>query len=325
MQMLAIQTHALSLVTSVYPFPDEEIYKSITLVALTEQEEAMPDEARLGLAKQLITQKDYSLLKSRVNTNIELVHKGVQEQFDDSYKQSQQNIKTSRTVLWAMIFLMTVVLVVTFVLFFSWIVRPLQQYESDIKADRKLNKKGTVRELFSIVAAYNELLCRREKLEGILRVAAETDALTGLPNRYRLEQNTMDIDSAEGSFAVVLFDVNYLKQVNDTLGHLKGDQLLRTAADCIKSCFGVGNGDNCYRFGGDEFAAIMQNTSIEDVRERIERFLETTKREDISVSVGYAFECEMHTGSFDKMWKLADKRMYEHKKRIHEQTADEDN
>ena len=321
--MLDTQTHALSLIFSVYTFPSDEAYNSIELISLTEAEKAMNDQDRLSKAKQMISQKDYSLLKADVSQNIEACHKAINTQIESAYQVSQKRIDAMRLALWSMIATEAVVMAVTLVLFFTWIVKPLNQYENDIKSDRSLNRKGPVRELYSIVTAYNELLDRRNKLESILRKAAETDVLTGLPNRYSLEHNTLDIDHSERSVAVLLFDVNFLKQTNDSFGHDKGDWLLRTAAFCIKECFAGGDSDNCYRFGGDEFAAILQGHTEKDVAEMVEAFYKKTESENISVSVGYAFESKMEAGSFDKMWKLADEKMYEHKKSVHKKTADE--
>ena len=322
-QMQEVQTHALALVTSVYPLPEGSPFNNIPKVELTEEEKAMPAEARLATAKSLMSQKDYSLSKSYVSQNIEKAHQLINEQIDEAYEEHQQRIYSMRIALWATIAAIALLLIITFVTFFIWLVAPLQQYESDMNSDRSLKRQGRVKELSSMVIAYNELLGRRNKLESILREAAETDALTGLPNRYSLERTTLEIDESEGSCAVVLFDVNFLKKVNDTLGHLKGDQLLKTAADCIKACFWSDADENCYRFGGDEFAAILRNCTEEDVKKLIEEFKAKTESENISVSVGYAFEKAMREGSFANMCKLADEKMYVHKKAVHDSCSEE--
>jgi diguanylate cyclase (GGDEF)-like protein len=181
-----------------------------------------------------------------------------------------------------------------------------------------MNQASGVREMRVLVNAYNGLLNRRNKLESILRSAAETDALTGLPNRYSLERYALEAEeNAGGSMAVLMFDVNYLKQVNDTQGHPAGDKLIRTTGDCILECFDTGN-NNCYRLGGDEFAAVLRDCSEEDVRTRLTRFDLVLEREKISVSVGYAYAARTDEESFKKLFNEADKRMYEKKKQVHE-------
>ena len=151
-----------------------------------------------------------------------------------------------------------------------------------------------------------------------MRAAAETDALTGLPNRYHYEQDILDIDPADGALAVMLFDVNYLKAVNDTKGHLAGDQLLRSAAGVIAECFGAGEGAaNCYRIGGDEFAAVLRGCTEEEIKARIEAFSRALEREEISVSAGYAISKTADADSFHQLAKLADERMYANKQQLH--------
>ena len=316
-QMQAVQIHALSLILWGYDISDDPSLNSIQLIELTTQEQAMPREARVGAAKQLMFTKDYSLLKPAVSERIEESHKLLQQEFDTAAERSHKTIYSLRTALWTMIALLVFVMGLTFVLFYRWIVKPLRQYAQNIADDQPLKRQGRVKELREMVTAHNELLTRRNKLESILRAAAETDSLTGLPNRYSFERSIFDLDEEKGPLAVLLFDVNFLKKTNDTKGHLAGDQLLRTAASCIRESFADGYADNCFRIGGDEFAAILKDCTEDDVKNKIERFKWTLDREKISVSVGYGFADEVKEGSFKKLMLIADRRMYEHKKQIH--------
>ena len=115
-----------------------------------------------------------------------------------------------------------------------------------------------------------------------------------------------------------MFYVNFLKKTNDTQGHLAGDQLLRTAAACIRECFGVDNLNNCYRIGGDEFVALIYGDSEEETKRRIDKFNLALLRENISVSVGYAYTQEADGDSFKKLMADADKNMYDQKKIAHQ-------
>ena len=109
-------------------------------------------------------------------------------------------------------------------------------------------------------------------------------------------------------------DGNYLKKINDTMGHEEGDRVIRVAGKCILECFGVGN--NCFRIGGDEFTAILRNSNEEDIALRLERFREAQEKEKISVSVGYGYsETAKNEKTFKALARESDRRMYEHKKR----------
>ena len=95
-----------------------------------------------------------------------------------------------------------------------------------------------------MASAYNNLEKRREALRSV----AETDTLTNLPNRYRFEKYILSAGDSGYSLAILMFDINYLKETNDTLGHSAGDELIQKVAHCISSCFG----ENSFRIGGDE-------------------------------------------------------------------------
>ena len=91
---------------------------------------------------------------------------------------------------------------------------------------------------------------------------ALTDELTGLGNRARFDQDLMQrLSSAErndGTCALLLIDLDRFKNINDTLGHDIGDQLLAKAADRIRHCLRAH--DVALRLGGDEFAVVMETT-----------------------------------------------------------------
>jgi diguanylate cyclase (GGDEF)-like protein len=94
---------------------------------------------------------------------------------------------------------------------------------------------------------------------------ARHDALTGLPNRIMFGEKVEDaIANAgrEGGFAVLSLDLDRFKQVNDTLGHHVGDELLRMAAKRLQHC--TGDSDTLARLGGDEFAIVQRRAEGPD-------------------------------------------------------------
>ena len=108
------------------------------------------------------------------------------------------------------------------------------------------------------VATYEDVTERR-RAEAQVVFVARHDPLTGLPNRTlfseRLEQALAGVGCAGGSFAVLLLDLDRFKAVNDTLGHLVGDELLRAVADRLQTC--VRKSDTVARLGGDEFVVVQ--------------------------------------------------------------------
>jgi diguanylate cyclase (GGDEF)-like protein/PAS domain S-box-containing protein len=161
----------------------------------------------------------------------------------------------------------------------------------------------------------------RHVLEDELRERALHDELTGLPNRALfMERLQHALDRRDPQPLVVCFlDLDDFKAVNDTLGHGAGDDLLTTIAERLSSC--LRPGDTVARFGGDEFAVLLEETDLATaivVAERIlDRTAEPTHLDGTLVvahtSIGLA---PMHDGSRgEQLVAEADAAMYAAKSR----------
>lgn len=144
------------------------------------------------------------------------------------------------------------------------------------------------------------------------------DELTKLFNRRAYEDDMMNFPDVppEQDFIYACIDINGLKQVNDTLGHLAGDELICGASYCLKRVFG--NHGKVYRVGGDEFVAIFfaDETKFEFLKEDIENITTSWSGQmikSISISVGYASKKEFQKETVAEMSQIAEKRMYEEK------------
>ena len=130
------------------------------------------------------------------------------------------------------------------------------------------NEDGTV---FRRVALFVDISDKKET-EEIIWHQANYDELTQLPNRSmfldRLAQEIKLAQRNNNQFALLFLDLDLFKEVNDTLGHQHGDELLIEAANRIKSC--VRDTDTVARLGGDEFTVILsESASVERVAESI--------------------------------------------------------
>lgn len=152
-----------------------------------------------------------------------------------------------------------------------------------------------------------------KEMDGLL------DHMTGLLNRNTFQ--LMTAQEVQGNRknrkqAVVIFDIDHFKHINDTLGHQQGDEYIRQTAKILKQVFGM---HRVFRIGGDEFAVLFSGVSENDICQHLEKteqliWKKRQKEEQFpTVSYGYAFssaEC-----SLEQTVKMADVRMYECKKR----------
>ena len=315
--MLEAQLHAISLMRTLYPLPDVSPLTSIPVTELTEEEKAMTPEQKIAAARTLVLGSVYGLNKQAVSQNVNQCVAIIQQDSAVQAAQTARKVSLMRTILWADTVTIIVILVLTFAALYTQIMFPLGKYVKQIPEGKLLDEKNGFREVRLVASAYNSVLKHRDDLDQILRSAAETDALTNLPNRYRFEQYLLESGDSGYSMAVLLFDVNYLKRTNDTEGHLAGDKLIRQAAECISSCFG----ESCFRFGGDEFAAIVKNCTPDSIRQMMARFEEIERRENVSISMGYAYTEDIGSTTFKHLLDEADKNMYAQKKAAHRQSA----
>jgi len=158
------------------------------------------------------------------------------------------------------------------------------------------------------------------------QIQITTDALTGVQSRFAYSKVLKEYDS-EGipiNLAMFLIDINGLKNVNDTLGHEAGDELICGAADCIKEI--IDTTGNIYRIGGDEFV-VLANMNKKQADIALAKLRHATKAwsgekvKELSVSAGYALACDYRDYSSEQLAKVADEAMYEAKALYYEKSG----
>src|SRR5258706_261501 len=165
----------------------------------------------------------------------------------------------------------------------------------------------------------------RKRMQDDMRKKAMHDQLTGLPNRASflesLDRSMRKARRREGRFSVLFVDLDHFKEVNDSLGHAAGDQLLQNVADRLKGA--VRESDLVARIGGDEFVVLIEEHRGPEegviVAQKILTFLERPVLLDwrevkISCSVGIASFPE-DGDEVETLVKNADTAMYQAKER----------
>ena len=121
-----------------------------------------------------------------------------------------------------------------------------------------------------------EMLQWAKAQRATLKTADMSDALTGLANRRAADEMLEPALEGGEALLAVLIDIDHFKQINDTFGHVMGDQILTLVGRAIRSC--TRSGDLAARYGGEEFLVIVRGASL-DVAERIgERYRNAVRR-----------------------------------------------
>ena len=151
-----------------------------------------------------------------------------------------------------------------------------------------------------------------------LNIVLKTDCLTGLLSRNYfnkiIEHKFNLAKSSKKPITIAYIDINNFKHINDTMGHIYGDEVLKKIANIM--ILSTRKNDLIFRLGGDEFSIIMLDTYIKDAYKLNARIITNLQKDDNlpSISIGCAQAGPNIYGSFKDLIKLADEQMYIQKK-----------
>lgn len=147
-------------------------------------------------------------------------------------------------------------------------IRPRESFEAWCEIKKNQAEKWTASEvsLAEVLSTQIYMAVMQRRVENIIQHQAFHDALTGLPNRLlfnaRLSLALASAQQYGELLAVIFLDLDRFKIINDTLGHLTGDSLLKIAAQRLKTC--LRDGDTAARWGGDEFTLFFPKLSCSE-------------------------------------------------------------
>ena len=154
--------------------------------------------------------------------------------------------------------------------------------------------------LFTAIQQLKQTLQQRDVLEFRLKNIAHLDSLTGVANRYALNEYIKLLENQPTQFSetcLMVIDIDHFKQVNDIYGHLMGDQVIQFVAEKLKE--NIRTSDLLVRYGGDEFIVLIENVGMEralKIAEKIRSEIYEAKPLDnvrcpdlkVSISIGVA-------------------------------------
>lgn len=188
------------------------------------------------------------------------------------------------------------------------------------KGTFELNSKTNSDSLFTAIQKLEHSLQQRDALEFHLKNIAHSDSLTGLSNRFALEEYVRFLEGHPSRFSktcLMMIDIDHFKQVNDQHGHIVGDHVIQVVADCVKS--NLRTSDMIVRYGGDEFLVLIENIDMSkalNIANKIRKEINTETILDaegehipFSVSIGVAIGAE----SWLRLFEAADEGLFKAK------------
>jgi len=161
-----------------------------------------------------------------------------------------------------------------------------------------------------------------------IRAEVDYDALTGIYNRQYFDQNMKSVikhhSRGEDLLSLMMIDIDFFKQYNDTHGHIQGDKCIKAVAHTLGQCL-KREDDFVARFGGDEFVVVMPNTPEEGARKMADKMLKkicacsmphgkSEAADHVTISIGVTTGKVLHTDTANDFVKIADGLLYESKR-----------
>jgi diguanylate cyclase (GGDEF)-like protein len=200
----------------------------------------------------------------------------------------------------------------------GWFSLAVQEREQFLGTLEESARRAQVAHVLLLLCAGSALLALHRRRESILRAATVRDELTGALNRrgwYDAAARQLERAARDQSPRGLLFmDLDGLKTINDTLGHVEGDRAIAATAQVLRTC--TRSGDVLGRLGGDEFVLLLADGSAADlVRDRIVLAIDT-----YNACSGAGFDLRLSTGTaewtpesgwpLDELVRRADADMY---------------
>lgn len=204
--------------------------------------------------------------------------------------------------------------------------RSIAQLESSFEAREKLREINDLAEQNKRLRTVNEEISEKnnelqemkaklEEINKLLEKQAETDPLTGLLNHRKmksvLDSEISRAERYETPLTMIMLDLDDFKSVNDSFGHLKGDELLADIGESIRSS--IRKNDFAFRYGGEEFLILLPCADVEKASEFYSR-MKRSLQEKLDIEVYFSAGARQWKGeSSDEFISIVDKLLYEAK------------
>lgn len=316
-ELCEVEEYAMRLAAYAHNDRDPMVKKLFKGIEISDEDYSMDKSEQLAKATSMIFDKNYENKKNEIMKNVfdsldKLIDDTKSEQLE-LYRESVKISNREHALFFLMIFLTLSALFATLVL----VIMPLNRSIGFIRHNEMLPVNGS-HEYNFLAVTFNRMLEKNRKNSEILSYEATHDALTGLYNRKMFENTRIRL--ADSDNALIIFDIDHFKEINDTYGHEVGDLVLKKVADVLMGSFR--NEDYVCRIGGDEFVVIMVqmkpeighvvSRKIEQVRSR----LSADSGDGLpaaTLSIGAAFSADSQQP--EDLFRNADEALYNVKRK----------
>lgn len=273
----------------------------------------LSNDEKINKARTLVFDEGYESAKEVIRTHLGHYTDSIIDVLDQRQSLLENNMNKALSYQRILIIILFVMNVITFIAITVLIIRPLSIHIKHIKEDNLLNITGSY-EFKYLALTYNDIYEINKANKLALEDKAKHDPLTGLLNRGGYDDLKNILKDSTSPLAFVIFDVDKFKDINDTYGHEKGDEVLKEVGSLLQTTFRAS--DYAIRLGGDEFALVMMDMrrrNIDALKEKLNYLNKTLSNYNpsVSLSIGVAFS---DAGFHEELYKQADSALYEVKK-----------
>lgn len=273
----------------------------------------LSNNEKINKARTLVFDEGYESAKEVIRTHLGHYTDSIIDVLDQRQSLLENNMNKALSYQRILIIILFVMNVITFIATTVLIIRPLSIHIKHIKEDNLLNITGSY-EFKYLALTYNDIYEINKANKLALEDKAKHDPLTGLLNRGGYDDLKNILKDSTSPLAFVIFDVDKFKDINDTYGHEKGDEVLKEVGSLLQTTFRAT--DYAIRLGGDEFALVMMDMrrrNIDALKEKLNYLNKALSNYNpsVSLSIGVAFS---DAGFHEELYKQADSALYEVKK-----------
>lgn len=259
---------------------DANVPETLKKVTLSDDDMKLSAGEKIELARQMVHDEEYYSQKNDIREHLK---KCTEELINGTHDTQEAMEKLMHVdLIWMMVFiaLQTISLIMLIFITTKLGINPILRAVEHIKRDQEIPIEGA-NEFKYLAETYNNMYAAYKRSIEHLSFKASHDVLTGVYNRagFELLNDCVDKDST----AVLLFDADNFKQINDEYGHDTGDKIIIKIAESLKHNFR--SDDYIFRMGGDEFIVLMVHVD-EKAKHLIKRKVEQINKEMQETSDG---------------------------------------